>query len=105
MEEAIFHLGEFAYFPILIGSGLAIITCMLAGPRGWSRSLCRYCLWASAVFLLSAMAYLTWFAVATGLRDEGGFGFGLLLMFCFPIAVEFLCLLAVWFFWVAPSSR
>ena len=84
-----------AYFPVVIGNPVVSLICLIAGPRSWSRKLCRLCLWTTGIFLVAVAGFLAELAVSTGLRDEGGFGFGLVVMGCIPVVIEFIALLAI----------
>ena len=95
MPQTLIDNGFITYFPVLIGNIVAIITCLVVGPRSWSRRLCTTSLWFTGLFLLFVLADLTLLTVATGLRQEAEFAFAIIVMGCIPIAIEFLALLAI----------
>ena len=83
------------YYGLLAGNPLVSIICLIAGPRPWSRRLGEVFLWLNGLVLVCVVVVLANFIFITGLRDEGGFGFGLTLMLAAPLLVEFLILLAI----------
>ncbi len=100
------ELGFLLYWPVLVGNGLAIIICLIAGPRPWSRRLSAFFFWLTAGFLTLVLLELIEFVVETGLRDEGGMGFGIIITGCFPVLMEFILLLAIRrprLFWHSPK--
>jgi hypothetical protein len=85
-----------AYLPILIGGVVAMLACLLAGSRGWSRWLCSINLTLSGLLLLLLGGLFLQGAVLTGwYHGDAGMAGAILLMALLPLTAEFLGLLAV----------
>ena len=93
---------ELAYFALLGANAVVFLICLIAGPRVWSRRLGWSFVWLNGLILLAVAVFLAHFAITTGLRDEGGFGFGLAVMITIPVFIEFLWLLALAWFRLRP---
>jgi hypothetical protein len=80
-----------AYLPLLIGNLLAVLICLIAGSRQWSRTLCWLALCITTIFLCGTTVSLA------GLKFQGGpsLVFDVMLMCALPVLVEFFALLAV----------
>ena len=84
------------YLPILLGGFVAIITCLLAGRRSWSRWLCTISLVVTGLLLLLLICLFLQGAASTGwYHGDAGMAGGILLMALIPIAVELVGLLGV----------
>jgi len=100
---------------VLLGNVAVIITCLIAGPRLWSRRLREICLWATGV-LIPATAYYG-YDLFLNLMNAFGTPFFWLgpdpspfsslwwsLYACSPFAIEFLILLSLSHWRPRPSS-
>ena len=88
----LFVVGFWLYWPVLVGNVLALVTCLIAGPRAWSRKLGAFFFWLTGGFLALVVIALVIFILETHLRDEGGMGFGIIVTGCFPVLIEFILL-------------
>ena len=84
------ELGFMLYWPLLVSNGLALVICLIAGPREWSRKLGAFFFWLTGGFLALVVIELVIFILETHLRDEGGMGFGVIVTGYFPVLIEFI---------------
>ena len=97
MKSYLTDLLFLTYWPVVLGTPVVVLVCLIAGPRPWTRRLGQTCLWFTGSYLVAVALGLADLSHSTGLRDEAGFAFGLIVMGCVPIGFEFLALLAVVF--------
>ena len=91
-----FEIAFRAYLPILIAGFVAILTCLFADRRNWSRWPCAIGLALTRPLLLLLAGLFLEEAVATGgYQREAGMIGAILLGAGIPIALEFLSLLAL----------
>jgi hypothetical protein len=90
------HIAFAVYLPVLIAGLVAIVMCLLAGRRHWSKWPCTAGLALTGPLLLLLASLFLEGAVATrGYHGEAGMEGAIFLLASIPIGVEFLGLLAL----------
>jgi hypothetical protein len=97
-EELLFVLLFCGYWSVLLANLVAGVICLVAGPRSWSQDFCLACLWLTGFFLAAVVGVLT--EVTIRWHDstdfyKAGYFFGWIAIFCIPVVLEFLALLAI----------
>jgi hypothetical protein len=90
------HIAFAVYLPVFVAGLVAIITCLFAGRRHWSKWPCTAGLAVTGPLLLLLTGLFLEGAVATGgYHGEAGMAGSILFLALIPVGVEFLSLLAL----------
>lgn len=94
------------YLMVFLGALATGVIGVIAGPRQWSRRLCKWNLWTTGIFLVLLAGTLLLFTLASALRGEIEIASVLLFvnLLCFPLLLVLVVLLAVWFWRISPPK-
>ncbi|MDR3458075.1 MAG: hypothetical protein P4N60_11555 [Verrucomicrobiae bacterium] len=84
---------------LFTANALVVVTCLIAGPRLWSRRLCLIFIWINTLIVLTVTADLICVLIGIvfhGYREETTFASGIILFPLLPLALEMIVFVAIY---------